>query len=240
MKTAIVWLVAVAAALAQNVPHLGYALPAGGQRGATVEVKLGGQFLANAARVLVSGGGVEAAAGEYARPMNPMQATQLRERMQELQKLPASDAVRKEMVEIRGKLLLFSRARQTSPVLSETLIVRFSIAPDAQPGPRELRVLTPQGLSNALLFTVGDLPEVAETEKVEVGGGNLPNQVRIVEPATDMEIALPAVVNGRIKPRVGSLQQQSRQAPFTPGSRTVTASAFGRARTWWRRLARAS
>ncbi len=217
MKTAIVWVLAAGAALAQNVPHLGYVLPAGGQRGAAVEVKLGGQFLVNTARILVSGRGVDATAGEHARPMNPMQATQLRERMQELQKLPANDAVRQEMVEIRGKLLLFSRARQTSPVLSETLAARISIAPDAEPGPYEVRVLTPQGLSNPLLFTVGDLPEVAETEKVEVGGGSLPNQVRILEPPTDMEIALPVVVNGRIKPRAGSPQQQSRQAPFTPG-----------------------
>ena len=50
-------LAAIPAAQAQNVPHIAYALPAGGQQGTTVLVKIGGQFLNNVAGVYVSGPG---------------------------------------------------------------------------------------------------------------------------------------------------------------------------------------
>jgi hypothetical protein len=212
----------VPAALAQqNAPHLAYVLPAGGQQGTTVQVKLGGQFLPNVTKVYVSGGGVAATVADYARPMNAMQATQLRDRMQELQKLPMDTAVRKEMLDLRVKLLTFNGARLTSPVLAETVTLQVAIAPGAEPGRRELRVATPQGLSNPLVFCVGQLPEFTETESIDVvlPGPNQPvNQVQINRPATNMSIALPATVNGRIKPGLPRLQAQARAGqPFTPG-----------------------
>jgi hypothetical protein len=207
---------------AQNVPHLGYVLPAGGQQGTTVRVMLGGQFLPNVSAVYVSGAGVQARLGEFTRPMNGNQATELRERMEALQKLPPAPATQKEMVEIRGKLLKFNFGRGTSPGLAETLAVDLTIAANAAPGNYELRVASPQGLSNPLWFAVGSLSEVAEKEVIDVvmppgdrGGVNL---VRLSQPPTDMAVTLPVVVNGRIKPRVGSAQQQARPGqPFTPG-----------------------
>ena len=58
------WLAALLAAapavLAQNAPHLAYVLPAGGQQGATFQVRAGGQFLPNVSKVYVSGSGVRA------------------------------------------------------------------------------------------------------------------------------------------------------------------------------------
>lgn len=210
-----------AAQAQQNAPHLAYVLPAGGQQGATIQVKLGGQFLPNVTKVYVSGGGVEATVADYARPMNPMQATQLRDRMQELQKLPMDAAVRKEMLDIRVKLLTFNSARLTSPVLAEAVTLQVAIAGGAEPGKRELRVATPQGLSNPLVFCVGQLPEFTETESIDVAlpGPNQPvNQVQISRPATDMRITLPATVNGRIKPGLPRLQAQARAGQqFTPG-----------------------
>ena len=104
--------------LAQNAPHLAYVLPAGGQQGATFQVKAGGQFLPNVSKVYVSGSGVQATVVDYARPMNAMQALQLRDRMQELQKQPMTDAVRKEMVDTRVKLLLFNARRLVLPVVT--------------------------------------------------------------------------------------------------------------------------
>ena len=210
-----------AAQAQQNAPHLAYALPAGGRQGTTVQVKLGGQFLPNVTKVYVSGGGVQATLADYARPMNAMQATQLRDRMLELQKLPMDAAVRKEMLDIRVKLLTFNSARLTSPVLAETVTLRVDIAPGAEPGKRELRVATPQGLSNPLVFCVGQLPEFTETESigVDMPGPNQPvNRVQITRPATDMSITLPATVNGRIKPGLPRIQAQARAGqPLTPG-----------------------
>ena len=213
-------------ALAQNVPHAAYVFPAGGQQGTTVQVALGGQFLPNVTDVFVSGSGIEAKVADYIRPMNAMQATQLRDRMQELQKLPMNVAVFQEMVDIRSKLLIFNSKRLISPVLAETVTLQIAIAPDAAPGRRELRVASPQGLSNPLVFCVGQLPEFTKNETIEMvppPANQAPsqavvNQVRIEQPATNTEITLPATVNGRIKPGLGTPQQQGRQGqPFTPG-----------------------
>ncbi len=75
------FLAAVPAVRAQNTPHIAYVLPAGGQQGTTVMVKVGGQFLPNVADVYISGRGIQATVVEYARPMNGNQATELRDRM---------------------------------------------------------------------------------------------------------------------------------------------------------------
>ena len=212
------FLAAVPAVLAQNAPHLAYVLPAGGRQGATFQVTTGGQFLPNVSKVYVSGSGVQATVVDYARPMNAMQATELRDRMQALQKQPMTAAVRKEMVDTRVKLLLFNARRLTSPVLAETVTLQVAIAPGAAPGKRELRVATPQGLSNPLVFCVGQLPEFTEKESISVvqPNANQPAQVQISQAPTDMRITLPATVNGRIKPGLPRPQARSGQ-PFTPG-----------------------
>jgi hypothetical protein len=209
-------LAAVPAVLAQNAPHLAYVLPAGGRQGATFQVTTGGQYLPNVSAAYVSGSGVRATVVDYARPMNAMQATELRDRMQALQKETMTEAVRKEIVDTRVKLLLFNARRLTSPVLAETVTLQVAIAPGAAPGKRELRVATPQGLSNPLVFCVGQLPEFTETESIGVvqPNPNQPAQVQITQPPTDMPITLPATVNGRIKP---GLPRPATQARFTPG-----------------------
>lgn len=202
----------------QNTPHLAYLLPAGGQQGTTFTVKVGGQFLTNAGQVYFSGHGIQAKAGEYARPMNAMQATQLRERMQELQKQTMNEAVRKEMAEIRMKLFVFASSRNISPVLAENIALEITIDRDAEPGKRELRIGTPQGLSNPLVFMVGQLPEFVEKESVTVGNQPGSNQPVFSQQPTDMEITLPATVNGRIKPGPSRTPGQTVQGQqFTPG-----------------------
>jgi hypothetical protein len=209
-------LAAVPAVLAQNSPHLAYVLPAGGRQGTTFQVTTGGQYLPNVSAAYVSGSGVRATLVDYARPMNAMQATELRDRMQALQKETMTEAVRKEIVDTRVKLLLFNARRLTSPVLAETVTLQVAIAPGAAPGKRELRVATPQGLSNPLVFCVGQLPEFTEKESISVvqPNPNQPAQVQITQPPTDMPITLPATVNGRIKP---GLPRPATQARFTPG-----------------------
>jgi len=217
------WLAAYLAAVPtvraqQNAPHLAYVLPAGGRQGTTFEVKVGGQFLTNVTGVFVSGSGLQTEVGEYARPMNGMQATQLREKLQELQKKATDPAVQKEIIDIRVKLLIFNSNRNASPVLAETVSLRITIAPDAEAGPHELRLGTPQGLSNPLVFCVGRLPEFCEKESINVGTPPGANQPQISQPATDMAITLPATVNGRIKPRLARPQIPARPGqPFTPG-----------------------
>lgn len=76
-----------------------------------------------------------------------------------------------------------------TPAIAETVTVEMTIAADAEPGPRELRLETPAGLSNPLVFHVGQLPEFMEQEKR--------SDTSIDEV---MDITPPAVVNGQIMP----------------------------------------
>ena len=219
---ALFWLAFLPGVLdAQNVPHAAYVLPAGGQQGTTVDVTVGGQFLQNAAEVYVSDSGVTATVVDHARPINGGEAATLRERMQELQKQPMSAAVWQEMTEIRMKLVTFNSNRLVSPVLAETLALRIAISAGAAPGKRELRVGSPQGISNPLIFCVGQLPEFREKESITVvqppGDSKNINQLQITQPPTDMAITLPAIVNGRIKPRLAKPQGGRPERPFTPG-----------------------
>lgn len=187
----------------QNPPHIGYVYPAGCRQGAAVEILAGGQFLANAQTAYVSGGGVEVAVVGYARPLLPREVAQLRERLEELQKKERDPAVLKEMAEIREKIA-GSLRRNANPALAETVTLRVTAAPDAEPGVRELRLATPLGLSNPVLFHVGRLPEYSEA----VGDAGTAE-------GAPMEIVLPAVVNGRIVPRAAG----PAQAPARAGRR---------------------
>jgi hypothetical protein len=199
-----------ALAVAQNAPHLAYVYPAGGQLGATFPVKVGGQFLTAVTGVYVSGHGVLAVAADYGRPMNGQQATELREKMQELQKLPASPDTQKQLSEVRLKLATFNRSM--NPVLGETETLQVTIARDAEPGLRELRLATAQGLSNPILFAVGELPEFTEkqSEVRTLVLGMTPQEAGI---ENEMRVEIPVTINGRIMPRPA--RQQS--ALFTPG-----------------------
>ena len=195
----------------QNPPHLAYVYPAGGRQGTTVPVSVGGQFLVNATAAAVSGGGVRVSLSGYVRPLNPMQATELREKMQALQKEPPGPEVRKQLTEIRLKLA--SVVRMPNPVLAETETLDVAIDPGAAPGRRELRIETPQGLSNPLVFYVGDLPETVEKQS------EIRTLIAGLDPAglgigAEVRVELPTVINGRIMPRPA--RQQPGQ-PFTPG-----------------------
>lgn len=199
-----------------NPPHLAYIYPAGGQRGTTFQVKAGGQFLNGATTLYVSGSGVHAEVIEFTRPMTPMQATQLREKLQELRKQPVDASVRNQIVETTQKLATFSR--NVNPALAENVTLQVTIAPDAVIGRRELRLATPQGLSNPLVFLAGQLPESSEKQsdaRVLMPGIN---QADVSAAESEMSVTLPVTVNGRIVPRAARPQQPplpGRQ--FTPG-----------------------
>ena len=67
------------------------------------------------------------------------------------------------------------------------LVASLTIAPDAQLGIQQIRIVTPYGVSNARSFVVGNLREVMEEEAEESGS----------EMETDW-LALPVTVNGTI------------------------------------------
>jgi hypothetical protein len=196
------WFVLLAsAAAAQNAPRIGYTYPAGGQVGTSFVVKVGGQFLDGVTNAHFSGPDLEATVLEHFKPITQQQFNNLRERMQELQKERKTPAVQRELAEIRAKLATFN-PRPANPAIVEHALLRVTIAPNASPGRRELRLGTPTGLSNPLVFQVGQLPEFRKTETKADPADNRPfrqnpEQWSAVEP-TETRISLPATVNGQM------------------------------------------
>jgi len=224
-----VFLLSCSAAWAQEaVPHIGYAYPAGGQRGAMFQVTLGGQYLSRWAngrevndthRVYFSGAGVEAKVLDNVKPMTEEQVRELREKATRLSRDKKDLSALREAARIQRKLVRHMSAqmlRQTHPAIGETVTLEVAIRPDAEPGVREMRVETARGISNPLRFCVGRLREYCEGEPDLVLDQNeWASPIRY--PATvTTDITLPAVANGQIIPRETDLVRYGPDR-FTPG-----------------------
>jgi hypothetical protein len=201
-------------ARAQRNPDIGYVYPAGGRQGTTFQVAISGQYLDGVTDVVIYGGGIKATVLEHVKPLNGKQIALLRDRLKELQEMMNSEkpsepnsaaapdanaainpepkmdkkALQKEMTEIKGKLANPKNRNRDNPQLAEDVTIRVVLAPDAEPGERELRLKTALGLSNPLAFYVGRLPEYTEKEP------------KISTTEAGMSITLPAIVNGQILP----------------------------------------
>ena len=188
----------------QNAPHIGYVYPAGARAGAATRITVGGQFLDGVTEAVVSGAGLQASMVGFLKPMTPMEVNQLREQVQALADKRKAGTLtvdeQKTLVELREKLQ--SAVRQpASPAIAEQVTLEVTAAPNAAPGARELRLLTPTGVTNPLAFHVDRLPEFSKSPAPVIG--------RPVRPAAQpkpgaaeppVNIALPAIVNGQIMP----------------------------------------
>ena len=201
-----------AGARARRGPAIGYVYPAGGRQGTTFEVSLAGRFLDGVTDVVVSGEGIQATLIEHVKPLNGKEINLLRDRLKELQekvkpikkgKGKAADeaeaagepetekdleTLEKEMAEIKEKLANPKNRNRSNPQLSEDVKLRVKLAADAEPGEREVRLKTAQGLSNPVAFYVGQLPEYSEKEPKKKSED------------TDLLSKLPIIINGQIMP----------------------------------------
>ncbi|MEI8371543.1 MAG: hypothetical protein WCJ35_01790 [Planctomycetota bacterium] len=119
---------------------------------------------------------------------------------------PLSAEEEQLIVDIRKKLAKFYN-RPPNPAIAETAVLRVTTLPDAAPGVRELRLETPAGLTNPLVFQIGRLPEVV---KKPFDADDLPvqrpfRQLKAQSPIAKGEqpicdVQLPVVVNGQILP----------------------------------------
>jgi hypothetical protein len=218
------------AAAQQFSPHVGYVYPAGGKQGETFEITVGGQYLDGVNNAYITGAGVQASIVGFHKPINQGQFNRLREELQELserksaftkaqRKRPAAasdsadaakpekpltwtDADEKKVEEIRARMATFIR-RPIAPAIVERVRLRVTVAPDAPAGERELRLATPTGMTNPLLFCIGQLAEFTEppAEPVDEFRSFRANRYRApgpeVAPRPDV-ITIPSVVNGQI------------------------------------------
>jgi len=94
-----------------------------------------------------------------------------------------------ELQEVARYFFVRRNPLQRKVSIEETVKVVVTIAPDAEPGTRELRLETPVGMSNPIRFCVGLVPEVREQE---------PNDSTIPRSGT---LQLPVTLNGQILPQ---------------------------------------
>ncbi|MDR3459177.1 MAG: hypothetical protein P4N60_17240 [Verrucomicrobiae bacterium] len=206
-------------ALAQQGPHLAYVYPAGGRAGTTFTITVGGQFLLTASNAFITGPGITATLLDHDRPMGQKEFNELRDRFKTLQDIfqasrkgnpgtnvwTAADAQERE--QIRGKILKNPPNRTANPAMIDTVIIKVSIATNAAPGAHEIRLATPNALSNPLRFCIGTLPEISrpaakpanpDLDKFieRLGGRPAP----VGTPKNEARVALPVVVNGQILP----------------------------------------
>jgi len=217
------FLAAAPAAQAQQLtPRVAYVYPAGGRQGTSLEVVVAGQFLNDAANAYVSGAGVQASVIKYDRPMTVEEAGLLRIKLDELENKRAASQGRrnpdqqdtpqpsarpvwtaedeKKVAEIREKFSTFIPKNQVNPAITETVTLQVTIAPDAQPGPRALRLRTPLGMTNPRVFCVGQLPEFGRTPAKRYREPKDGKGPKIPPAAPEMPVTLPAALNGQIMP----------------------------------------
>lgn len=199
------------AADAQQVtPRIAYVYPAGGCRGATFRAVVAGQFLEGTATVLFSGGGVRAEVIEHTRPLSVEQAIELQPKFDELRKRKAAAGSRaggawtaedeKTLAELARKFETFIPKAQINQSIVENVVIEVSIAADAEPGARELRLRGPAGLTNPLVFRVGQLPEFSRAPAKTYRQPKDGKGPKIAPPPSEMRVTIPATVNGQIMP----------------------------------------
>jgi hypothetical protein len=118
-----------------NPPVAAYVFPAGGQRGTTVPVRVGGLFLHEKCGFDLKAKGVSA----------------------------SSELTRTPRVWFEGPLLPIPESQQQEDYPAD-MLGRVEIAADSPVGPVRGRLSTAQGAGGGLVFLVGDLPEVVEQE----------------------------------------------------------------------------
>jgi len=86
--------------------------------------------------------------------------------------------------------------------LSSIAVIEVTIAPDAKPGSREIRLVTARGVTNPMVFEVGQVPEIArkpmKTCAVMVLGKEHLAQRKRPEEEIEERVTVPCTMNGQI------------------------------------------
>ena len=296
---AVMMLLALASSVRAQNQYIGFVYPAGGQRGTTFPIRLGGQGLVDASDLIVSGEGVSVRLVDYYRVLDNQELGLLRQQLRELKKkettvsdamvakmawyefpapigpitepvkvagvvcpicgdvnppgatvcmkcnaklepaeppksdgkAPAKEPLDPEKEMAKQKMIerlerIFAEDERNPAVRSQTELVfaEVTVAPDAKPGPREIRVFTKRGISNALPFYVGQLPNVArrpmKTMQLPVLGKEHLAQRKRPPEEVEMRVTVPCTMNGQLA--AGEINQYRFRA--TKGQRLVIAA----------------
>ena len=209
--------------------YVGFAYPAGGQRGTTFPVRLGGQRLDGVTGAAVSGTGVKARLVDCIRRMSNQDMQLLRTQLRELQKASTKkDANTQKLIARIQKRISSYVNRPACSSISELAFIEVTIAPDAEPGEREIRLITYRGLSNPTPFHIGQVPEVArkpmKTCGFQVLGKEYLSQRKRPAEEEEVRITVPCTMNGQI----ASGEVNRYRFPARKGQRLVITTAARR------------
>lgn len=118
--------------------------------------------------------------------------------------LPLKERARRNL--IRRIQMIFAEDERFPAVRAhcELVFAEVTIAPDAPPGRREIRVVTTHGISNPLPFYVGQVPEVCrkpmKTAQLPVLGREYLAQRKRPPEEEEVRITIPCTMNGQIAP----------------------------------------
>jgi hypothetical protein len=102
-----------------------------------------------------------------------------------------------EINHVQQQLFFPRNKRQLNNQFSEMALIEITIDRDATPGDRELRIKCSAGLTNPLVFQVGQFPEICDLEP------NDPKKINNVNNANkqvSQPVKLPVTINGQIMP----------------------------------------
>lgn len=230
-----------------NGAKIGYVYPAGGQRGSTFDVFVGGRQISRAVGAAFSGGGISVKVLDtfpWPRNLDGRDRYEIRNRVVEvaskhisdtpegkamktlIERLPKANKPNDPPEEIEAIPFVWPRYaslrkiaepdvflpfdetldliyqnygpnmwRRAPDPLMEIVLLEVTIAPDAVPGNRELRLITNLGISNPMYFQVGVHPEVVEKEPNSPDNNYIANTMRdFPQPVYET----PVVINGQI------------------------------------------
>lgn len=116
-------------------------------------------------------------------------------------KTKKDEAKQKLIKKIQTRLAADNR-RPANRSASELVFVEVTIAPNAKPGPREIRVATSRGMTNPMVFCIGQVPEVTrrsmKTASFQVLGKEYLAQRKRPPEEEEMQITVPCTMNGQI------------------------------------------
>lgn len=110
----------------------------------------------------------------------------------------------KQLAEVRRKISSGVR-KPANPAICELVVCRLTVAPDALPNKRELRLRSAQGLSNPLVFYVGQWAEFSDPASKNIAEQKSEVAKMAFGPKggakkTASTIELPCVINGQVLP----------------------------------------
>lgn len=143
---------------------------------------------------------------DFPAPIGPEEESRAgRKNAKDSAKGPAKSNVekaRRKLIERIERKLAADQRRPASRSLCELVFLEVTIASDAKPGRREIRLVTKKGASNALPFYVGQVPEVArkamEISRQQVLGNEQASQRNRPAEEEEMRVTLPCTMNGQV------------------------------------------